>query len=250
MDSIPSGCRDRSRTDTTDLASYLASARAAALGRTHPRRLVFPSGVYHYSALPNFAVSDSEIIGEGDVRMRYTGAGPDGNLFDGYLSRSPSPAPQCGGPRLHLRDHRRQRRHDPQHGSLRDQGESGERRSLCCSDASRPASTTSARRSRSLGTKASVHNTACFSTRAPRATAGRASTTSCRRSSSTPTTLKVWPPSRSGRSAQHAARGRAPFRPRAPAVPYGASAYTRASRLIPSRAPRRSSRSGSRRRGG
>jgi hypothetical protein len=97
MDSIPSGlwAGIEAGTDTTDLASYLASARAAALGRTHPRRLVFPSGVYHYSALPNFAVSDSEIIGEGDVRMRYTGAGPDGNLFDGYLSRSPSPARNC-----------------------------------------------------------------------------------------------------------------------------------------------------------
>jgi len=67
MDSIPSGlwAGIEAGTDTTDLASYLASARAAALGRTHPRRLVFPSGVYHYSALPNFAVSDSEIIGEG-----------------------------------------------------------------------------------------------------------------------------------------------------------------------------------------
>lgn len=38
-------------------------------------KLVFPPGVYRYSASPNWAIREAEIEFEGDVRLRYTGTG-------------------------------------------------------------------------------------------------------------------------------------------------------------------------------
>lgn len=38
-------------------------------------KLIFPSGIYKYSASPNWAINDAEIEAQGQVRLRYTGTG-------------------------------------------------------------------------------------------------------------------------------------------------------------------------------
>ena len=48
--------------------------------------LVFPAGTYSYSASPNFAAHDLEILGQGRVTLRHTGRGV-GFLVDGWVRR-------------------------------------------------------------------------------------------------------------------------------------------------------------------
>lgn len=61
--------------ETTDLAAYIQKARDWLASGSYPRRLRWPSGRYYYSASPNWAIPDAQIVAEGEVRLRYTGTG-------------------------------------------------------------------------------------------------------------------------------------------------------------------------------
>ena len=65
----------RAGTESTDLVTYIAAAWTYVTGLTFPAKLSFPSGRYYASAFPNFAVQDTEVEAEGEVRLRYTGTG-------------------------------------------------------------------------------------------------------------------------------------------------------------------------------
>lgn len=77
LDFIPASLHDAildgTIPDSADLSAYLAAARNYAV---QPRtRLVIPSGVYPYSASPNWAGNHVRVLTEGEVRLRYTGTG-------------------------------------------------------------------------------------------------------------------------------------------------------------------------------
>lgn len=65
----------RAGNTTTDLSSYLADARDALAAANKPVALVWPSGKYTYSVSPNWAVSNCQLLPEGDVYLNYTGTG-------------------------------------------------------------------------------------------------------------------------------------------------------------------------------
>lgn len=60
---------------SADDTAALALARAFVAANATRNRLAFPSGIYKYSASPNWAIQDAVIESQGEVRLRYTGAG-------------------------------------------------------------------------------------------------------------------------------------------------------------------------------
>lgn len=58
-----------------DVTDALQAARDHLAGMPRKKRLVFPAGTYLYSASPNWAINDAEIVTEGEVVFRYTGSG-------------------------------------------------------------------------------------------------------------------------------------------------------------------------------
>lgn len=62
-------------TGATDSTVALTNARNYIAAQSQPTELVFPAGVYVYSVSPNWAITNAQIVAEGDVRLRYTGTG-------------------------------------------------------------------------------------------------------------------------------------------------------------------------------
>lgn len=60
---------------STDDTAALAAVRTAAAAAAQPARIIFPPGIYKYSASPNWAIQDLQVDFEGEVRLRYTGTG-------------------------------------------------------------------------------------------------------------------------------------------------------------------------------
>ena len=60
-------------TGVADSTAALTAARDYISSQTVPSKLVFPSGIYKYSASPNWAINACEIEAIGEVRLRYTG---------------------------------------------------------------------------------------------------------------------------------------------------------------------------------
>jgi hypothetical protein len=58
-----------------DWKDVFQAARDFLNGSTLIQQLVFPAGIYQYSISPNWAMTDSQIVAEGEVRLRYTGTG-------------------------------------------------------------------------------------------------------------------------------------------------------------------------------
>lgn len=89
-----------------DWKDAFQAARDFLNGSTIINQLVFPAGIYQYSVSPNWAIQDSQIISEGEVRLRYTGTdksvildgtiGTNGNVynmkFGKFIIESPSTA--------------------------------------------------------------------------------------------------------------------------------------------------------------
>ncbi len=59
----------------TDDTAALAAARAFLAAAADPPALYFPSGIYLYSTSPNWGISNTKYIFDGEVRLRYTGTG-------------------------------------------------------------------------------------------------------------------------------------------------------------------------------
>ena len=62
-------------TGATDSTTAIAAAWAYVSTNAQQIELVFPQGIYEASSFPNFAVNHARVIPEGEVRLRYTGAG-------------------------------------------------------------------------------------------------------------------------------------------------------------------------------
>ena len=58
-----------------DNATAFAAAVTWAAGETNPAAIVFGGGIYEYSVSPNWAINGLQMIGLGEVRLRYTGTG-------------------------------------------------------------------------------------------------------------------------------------------------------------------------------
>ncbi len=71
----------------TNWDDAMAAARAYMDSSPTPTRLVFPAGIYEYTVSPNWAKQDCDVVGEGEVRFRYSGTG---NAF--ILDAGPLPA--------------------------------------------------------------------------------------------------------------------------------------------------------------
>jgi len=56
-----------------DDTAAIQAARDFIAAQSQPPKLVFPAGIYKYSASPNWAIQDAEIVADGEVRLRYTG---------------------------------------------------------------------------------------------------------------------------------------------------------------------------------
>ncbi len=73
-------------TGALDLSAALQKARDHIASGIIKRRLEFPAGVYSYSVSPNWAISNAEIIANGEVRFKYTGTGNAVIIDAGYPS--------------------------------------------------------------------------------------------------------------------------------------------------------------------
>jgi hypothetical protein len=73
---------------TEDWKDALQSAKEFLENSVLVNRLVFPSGVYQYSLSPNWAISDTIIEADGEVRLRYTGTGNAVDIDSGVESGS------------------------------------------------------------------------------------------------------------------------------------------------------------------
>lgn len=69
----------------SDDTAALAAARAYLAANATRCKLIFPTGIYLYSESPNWAIQNAVVEAQGEVRLRYTGAG-NALVFDGGAS--------------------------------------------------------------------------------------------------------------------------------------------------------------------
>ncbi len=93
-------------TGATSSQTAMDAARAYVAANATRYELIFPAGIYKYAVSPNWGIANASIVGEGEVRLRYTGtgnavildAGPlaadliYGTRMEGFLVEAPSTA--------------------------------------------------------------------------------------------------------------------------------------------------------------